>query len=142
MSKLNKIPRYLFLGQPDKEHDVEAVYVGAVGARFEKPNFMEWQEIIHDGKSKQNFSKLSNLFLNFYNSRMEKFGNFFEDLQSKSNFNFGIYSQRIAITAETYLLEANQRGILKNLEVHVIVVGLGLGVWEVNEHQVGTLPTY
>ena len=142
MSKLNKIPRYLFLGQPDKEHDVEAVYVGAVGARFEKPNFMEWQEIIYDRKLEQNVSKLSDLFLNFYNRRMEQFGNTFEDFQSKSNFNFGIYSQRIAITAETYLLEANQRGSVKNLEVHVIVVGLGLGVWELNEHQVDTPPNF
>ena len=100
---------------------------------------MEWQEIIYDRKSEQNVSKLSNLFLNFYNRRMEQFGNTFEDFQSKSNFNFGIYSQRIAITAETYLLEANQRGSLKNLEVHVIVVGLGLGVWELNEHQVNRL---
>ena len=100
---------------------------------------MEWQEIIHDGKSEKNVSKLRDLFLNFYNRRMEHFGNFFKDLKSKSNFNFGIYSQRIAITAETYLLEANQRGSLKNLEVHVIVVGLGLGVWELNEHQVNRL---
>ena len=103
---------------------------------------MEWQEIIYDRKSEQNVSKLIDLFLNFYNRRVERFGNTFEGLQTKNNFNFGIYSQRIAITAETYLLEANQRGGIRNLDVHVIVVGLGLGVWELNEHQVDTPPNF
>ena len=27
-------------------HVKEAVYIGAVGARFEKPGFMDWQEIV------------------------------------------------------------------------------------------------
>jgi len=34
------------VGRPSKDHIDEAVYVGAVGARFERPQQMEWEEMI------------------------------------------------------------------------------------------------
>lgn len=33
-------------------HVKEAIYVGAVGARFEQPGYMEWQEIVIDSEAK------------------------------------------------------------------------------------------
>ena len=127
----------MFLGKPSSingEHDTEAVYVGAVGARFEQPNLMEWQEMI-TSKSTDSGSKdfpIVNLFLKFYLERLK-----FENLDFQGTFNAPIYKERITISAETYLLEANQRGKLKESKVHVVVVGLGLGVWQNSDHQVG-----
>ena len=50
LSKFFSIFDFFFnnLGKSNSKssHDSEAVYVGVVGARFEHPNRMEWQEII------------------------------------------------------------------------------------------------
>ena len=51
-------------------------------------------------------------------------------------FKTALYQQRIMISAETFLLEANERGKLKNTDVHVVIVGLGLGHWQAYDTQV------
>ena len=140
ISLLKKLGIYYFdiLGVPSitKDHDIEAVYIGAVGARFERPNLMEWQEIIIDSKSKD--SPISSLFKKFYKERLniEDTEMVKDSVDSKKVMNAPIYMERISISAETYLLEANQRGKFKNLKVHAVVVGLGLGVWQINDLQV------
>jgi hypothetical protein len=40
-----------------------------------------------------------------------------------------VYYQRIRLSAETFLIGANQRGIDRSMNVHAFIVGLGLGVW-------------
>lgn len=50
-------------------------------------------------------------------------------------FNTEVYIQRIQLTAETFLLEAESRGCEEDREVYCHVVGLGLGVWQVNQLQ-------
>ena len=137
ISLLKKLGIYYFdiLGVPsiNEDHDIEAVYIGAVGARFERPNLMESQELLFDSKTKD--SPISTLFKKFYEERL----NFEEgknNSDTKNTFNAPIYMERISISAETYLLEANQRGKLRNLKVHAVVVGLGLGVWQINDLQV------
>ena len=131
--------------------DKEAVYIGAVGPRFERPGFMEWQEIIEDPvlikfkeTSKVPISKRSieELFMSFYKSNkniiedssQSKYSK--ETFSNSKKFNTITYQKRIAISAETFLLEANERGKSKNTDVHVIIVGLGLGVWQVSSAQV------
>lgn len=47
-------------------------------------------------------------------------------------FNDSIYLRRIQISIETFLIEANRRGLESNKRVYVHVVGLGLGVWMLN----------
>ena len=91
---------------------------------------MEWQEIIKDesSQSESKDSKVANLFLKFYSERLG-----FKAHDFHGKFNVPIYRERISISAETYLLEANQRGKSMGLNVHVVVVGLGLGVWEFPE---------
>ena len=137
----------LLLGIPTNGgHDLEAVYVGAVGPRFEKPNFMDWQEIINDKSSESDYkdSPIANLFLKLYSERLgfeasSCSAKIKDDLVQYIHsyhyctFNAPIYRERISISAETYLLEANQRGKSMGLNVHVVVVGLGLGVWEFPE---------
>ena len=51
-------------------------------------------------------------------------------LSDKEYFNFEIYTKRIQVSAETFLIEAQNRGLKANKLVHVHVVGLGLGVWQ------------
>ena len=122
-------------------HDSEAVYVGVVGARFEHPNRMEWQEIILEEDLKKTDGNendvIAKLFKDFYKSKIQQGPEKFLDLQrNQRKFNASIYRERIAISAETYLLEANERGKFKNLKVHAVVVGLGLGVWQICAQQV------
>ena len=109
---------------------------------------MEWQEIINDKSNELEYYKdslIANLFLKFYSERLGfeactkiNDNNLVQFIHSYHYciFNAPIYRERITISAETYLLEANQRGISKDLNVHVIVVGLGLGVWEIDPQQV------
>ena len=113
-----------------------------VGARFEHPNRMEWQEIIleedlkktYDGNENDGIAKLFN---DFYKTKIQQGPEKLLDLQrNQRKFNVSIYRERIAISAETYLLEANERGKFKNSKVHVVVVGLGLGVWQICAQQV------
>ncbi len=157
-------------------HVKEAVYIGAVGARFEKPGYMDWQEIVIDKDqnrkckiqefpchcqitatvlfpalgygSKENAKTfIQRMFAEFY--EVDHFPTLEQCQQSlkggiemvsstkKQYFNKEVYYKRIRITAETYLLAANAAGHAKHRDVHVFIVGLGLGVWMFSkEHQV------
>ena len=96
----------------------EAVYVGAVGPRFERPNLMEWQEMISRKQSERSDnSSIVNLFLKFYSKKMNL--EFYEKLREYSDLqgtlDAAMYIERIGISAETFLIEANQRGKSKKL---------------------------
>ena len=152
-----------------KEHVEKAVYVGAVGTRFEKPDFMEWQEMIVDKEQNtqgiENLDNNSYLFLKIEFSIDNGYGEcqrpslkqVFADLYNlpffptyeqsqgllefysgsyKQYFNANVYRKRIQISAETFLIEANHRGQKTGQNVHVFIVGLGLGVWRCTTHQV------
>jgi len=126
----------------------KAIYVGAVGARFEKENVMEWQDIVITktqnieslGYGSEENSKKTVLdpFCRFYG--YEYFPSYsqcenviFKDcIKHKDNnyFNHDAYVKRIQTSVETFILEAERRGATENCPVHVHVVGLGLGVWQ------------
>ena len=126
----------------------KAVYVGVVGARFEKENVMEWQEMVISKTqnvdalgygSKENCKKtILEPFRIFYGcdyfpsySQCENglFSNCIENV-GNNYFNHEVYIRRIQISAETFLIEAERRGVIENCPVHLHVVGLGLGCWE------------
>lgn len=50
-------------------------------------------------------------------------------------FNRFVYEQRIRITAETFLIEANHRAKVAGKKAYVHVVGLGLGIWKLIDKQ-------
>ena len=89
-------------GEPGKPGTFvpEAVYVGAVGARFETPGVMEHEDMVRDGK-----------------------------------LDVVKYKERMKISFETYLIEANARGAAAGKRVFCHVVGLGLGVWQFDQSQ-------
>ena len=63
------------------------------------------------------------------------------DIGSKILFNADVYKKRIRCSAETFLIEANHRGKKIGKRVHVLIVGLGLGVWKITHLQVSIYVT-
>ena len=55
-------------------------------------------------------------------------------------FDCDVYTQRIQVSAETFLLECQSRGVAFGKDVHAHVVGLGLGVWAL--HKVWVLASH
>lgn len=105
----------------------EAVYVAAVGARFEKPKVMEYQDILQKKTTKKDV-----LFETYYDNKLEKKTSKMEDLErvGDSMFNVARYKQRMKLSFETFLLEADKRGENQKKKVYCHVVGLGMGVWQ------------
>eukprot|EP00095_Tigriopus_kingsejongensis_P011476 maker-scaffold626_size122949-snap-gene-0.23 protein:Tk11476 transcript:maker-scaffold626_size122949-snap-gene-0.23-mRNA-1 annotation:"hypothetical protein EAI_16569" len=58
-----------------------------------------------------------------------------QKLQVNEFFNRHVYEERIRITAETFLIEANERARKAGKSAYVHVVGLGLGVWKLLDRQ-------
>lgn len=50
-------------------------------------------------------------------------------------FNIAVYKERVKLSIITFLQEADDRGAKAGKYVHARVVGLGLGVWEVDDRQ-------
>ena len=50
-------------------------------------------------------------------------------------FDKEVYTSRIQVSAETFLIEANSRGKIEGRDIYCHVVGLGLGVWQVSRVQ-------
>jgi hypothetical protein len=100
------------------------IIVGLVGARFERRDRMD-SIFILASKSKHQDPRVTTLFESFFGADKDK----------KATFDKGMYMARIRITAETFLLEANERAKEKDRKAHAYVVGLGLGVWQHNADQ-------
>ena len=120
----------------------EAVYVGAVGARFEVPGRMEYEDMIRDHSQDQHQQDTSNtvqaVFARFYGSKLntESDERYIETkMLSGLYLDKEIYTKRIQISAETFLIEADHRGLQEDREVYCHVVGLGLGVWRISSEQ-------
>eukprot|EP00092_Neocalanus_flemingeri_P027414 GFUD01029731.1.p1 GENE.GFUD01029731.1~~GFUD01029731.1.p1 ORF type:complete len:504 (-),score=136.68 GFUD01029731.1:143-1429(-) len=144
------------IGRPGPEGSFieEAVYVAAVGARFEVEGRMEFQDIVVDKKQNTEIhgygentedESVLNIFAKFYEKRnfplyeeAKKDADSYEVVNSGyHNFLFDkeVYTSRIQISAETFLIEANNRGKLEGRNIYCHVVGLGLGVWQVSRVQ-------
>lgn len=59
----------------------------------------------------------------------------FTKLPGDHFFDNYVYSKRLALSFDTLLLEANSRAHEKNKLAYVHVVGIGLGVWKISDHQ-------
>lgn len=119
-------------------YEPKGVYVGQVGARFEKPGRMEWQHIIVTREQNTDSdTKLLKIWAEFYGESLATFeqaqkdttGRFIQ-LNDGSYFDTALYQKRMALVIEPFLREANRRGEEHNKKVYVCAVGLGLGVWK------------
>lgn len=137
-------------GKPSRERQADGVYIGQVGARFQKYSKMEYrfmmitkeQNTVENGYGPNNTSTKGlflSLWANFF--EIDYFPTYDEVMDNKQHWlghnnmmppsalNVVIYKKRIQICAEVFLREANDR--CRNLQKKAFchVVGLGLGVW-------------
>jgi len=112
-------------------YEEEGVYVGLVGARFEKPGLMEWQHIVITPSQNTQANgyevatpSLLRVWEKFYGET------FLQSTSNKEQSDRMIYCTRLRMVIEPFLMEANQRGAIAGKEVYCHVVGLGLGVWK------------
>ncbi len=135
----------------DGSYEEEGIYVGLVGARFEKPGYMEWQQMIitpqQNTQEKGYGLKATNqgilaLWSNLYGEKFPTFAEAQSDrsgkyLLLKNGFylNTSVYKKRIGLVVKPFLMDANKRAKLENKRAYVHVVGLGLGVWQIHEKQ-------
>merc|ERR1712215_361154 len=83
----------------------EAVYVAVVGARFEKPGKMEYQDIIDT--LKYDFDR-DPIFEEYYKQKV--FSEKFDTVDNHGHFLLERYKQRMRLSFETFFLEADRRG--------------------------------
>ena len=133
------------------------IYVGLVGARFERTERMEWQHMVitrdqnqpskgygPSADPRQPATQLLRLWSNFYD--LEAFPTYEDvaagdrtcecfELPSGHFFNATVYKRRIRTTVEVLLREATLRGREAEQDVYLHTVGLGLGVWQIDARQ-------
>ena len=128
------------------------VFVGLVGARFEIPDLMESRFLIsnkqyctaqrgygfHTGTLTHDQAILQ-IWAKFYNSRDSNgiFGFPVVTGFSNPDLRLDLYKQRIGLTLELFLWEAEARGreVGTGHRVCAFLVGFGLGVWRFNVKQ-------
>lgn len=146
---------------PDGSYEPKGIYVGMVGARFEKPGFMEWAHMVVDKKQNiaahgygsfadPNNSKTIELRLwaELYNSRVGEIYAFPDYEEAKNDLSGRylsfkqdtfldtlVYRERLRLMIESFLLESNERAQRQGKKAYLHVVGLGLGVWLVHPKQ-------
>jgi hypothetical protein len=125
------------------------IYIGLVGARFEKPGLMESKYILitpeqntkdngygvnrtyEDNNPLRIWSILYGLqFPTYDEAKADTSGRYIPIEHSKHFFDAVAYKERMKLVLEPFLLDANQRGIDTHKKVYVHAVGLGLGVWQ------------
>ncbi|KAJ8925664.1 hypothetical protein NQ315_009509 [Exocentrus adspersus] len=128
------------------------IIVGLIGARFEKPGAMEYQEVVvtqdqnlpENGYGNTLVATTKSIFLNFYgeaSATYEQLKHQFDDktkftpIRTDQYFNNMVYERRLALSIDTFLIEANERARSVGTMAYLHVVGIGLGVWRVSKHQ-------
>lgn len=103
------------------------VVIGLVGARFEREGRMDSSLILPPIPSDRHNPALHKLFLDFFGPAEQVV---------HENFDERLYVERMRITIETLLLEANARAKdMEGKKAFVHVVGLGMGVWQYSSTQ-------
>ena len=126
------------------------VYVGLVGARFEKPGYMEWQHMMvtpqqntasngygvqADQESAQ--ARAIKMWESFYGETFPTYAQAQADTSGRYvlvglgvYLDTMVYKKRMRMVIEPFLRDANERGKEYKQKVYCHAVGLGLGVWQ------------
>lgn len=128
----------------------DGIIIGLIGTRLELENVMEYQELVVTRQQnvppkyrKNNETPtIHNIFADFYeepcfiyNENTLKNDERFVPINTIGYFDNIVYAKRLALSFDTLLLEANYRARNKNTTAYIHVVGLGLGVWKLSNHQ-------
>ena len=130
------------------DYEQIGVYVGLVGARFEKPGYMEWQHIVVTSDRDQQLQSKKDLFRlwsRFYGCQFDLFSKVQHDKSGRyikfthdgadCYFDTLMYKKRMEIPVYLFLKDAHERGKKDGKKVYAHVVGLGLGVWQILPEQ-------
>lgn len=146
---------------PKGTYQCRGIYVGMVGSRFERPGLMEWAHIMITPQqnttengygSKADYSRPENrlreIWARFYQQGNHERAYFpsYKEAQADTSgrylampdgtyFNTAVYKERMRMSVEPFLVDANARAQKKNTHSYVYAVGAGLGVWVVTPLQ-------
>ena len=132
------------------------VYVGLVGARFERRRLMEWRHMMVDpaqNRTDEGYgpeadpndprTELSRIWARFYGlpcfplydeAAADRSGRFLP-LSGGLLLDTEVYCRRMRMSVEPFLLDADRRAAEAGTRAYVHAVGLGLGVWAVHPRQ-------
>ncbi len=122
----------------------QGLIVGMVGARFEKPGFMEWQHMVITRE--QSYNPLNEIWSKFYGLSLATYEEAAGDQSGRfipigdGFFDADIYKKRLEYVIEPFLDDCEDRGCYRQYQhgydkVYVRVVGIGLGVWKLIDEQ-------
>lgn len=138
-------------GKTEPNCQPNGIYIGQIGARFERPFKMEWRYMIVDrdqntlengygSNSNTKNSAYLSMWANFYDldnfplysdAENDKSGRFYK-LSNGNYLDIYVYKKRIKIVAELFLKEANFRAKKIGKDAFCHIVGLGLGAWKLS----------
>lgn len=125
--------------------ETSGVYVGLVGARYEKINLMEDMHVMVKKDVQRNSGSLSQLWANFFG--LEKLPTYEEAqgdserfISYKQHYNFEskpvmayfdkqVYKTCMKMRLEPFILDANKIAGIAGKKAFIHLVGLGTGVW-------------
>ncbi|XP_061384786.1 uncharacterized protein LOC116773412 isoform X2 [Danaus plexippus] len=140
----------------------EAVIIGLIGARFERPRKMDFEDVLitKDQNTVQNgfgqpdnntdswISRWRQMWSEFYDipsllykdlpdirTDEKKYLTNYVRIDDNTVFSNEVYYKRISVLADTTLLEAEFRAKETGKNAFINVIGCGLGVWRISSHQ-------
>jgi len=129
-------------------YELEGVYIALVGARFEKPNYMDWELIVVTPTRDQQLKSQAgwfaiwsifyqNIFETYKQAQYNRTGRYIKFMSGGQvcYFDTIMYKKRMAVPIYLFLRDANIRGVLANKKVYGHVVPLGLGAWQIVSQQ-------
>jgi hypothetical protein len=146
-------------------YEPKGIYVGMVGARFERPGYMEWAHMVitpDQNTAENGYGRDADpanpktielrLWAELYQSKLGK-QYAFPDYEEASQDDTGrylpigkgryldtyVYRERMQLVIESYLLESNERAKQQGKQAYLHIVGLGLGVWMLHPAQTDLL---
>ncbi|XP_037946123.1 uncharacterized protein LOC119678390, partial [Teleopsis dalmanni] len=135
------------------------VIIGLIGARFERKNVMEWQDVMITPEQNtfqngyglpmneapkngaENYRRLWKEFYDEKDFEYEKAAKItdkqrFHDMEDIAGiFDNLMLKKRYTISFDTLLLDSNSRAAAINKQAYIHVVGIGLGVWKAVDYQ-------
>lgn len=137
-----------------EDYEKTGFYIALVGARFERPGLMEHSHIVIGPKQntvdngygaseiKNERRALLQLWAQFYNeshfplySEIDGQDSRYIKLWDRRFLDTILYQRRIQLSLSLFFHEANDRGLTENKPVYAHIVGLGLGLWELDPAQ-------
>lgn len=153
------------IASTEETHEPKGIYVGMVGARFERPGLMEWAHMVitaNQNTAENGYGRdadLANpktaelrLWAELYQSKLGHqyaFPDYEEASQDKTGrylligkgiyLDTYVYRERMKLVVESFLLESNERAKQQGKQAYLHAVGLGLGVWMLHPTQTDLL---